>query len=99
MRGDCWLEEFGPYQCEGVESAVLVRPNEARVACHIGGENGGQSAFDAFRGQSGAPQTARAEKIIGLRPILRVNARAGSPFGEESGVSRPTKRPNCHSRA
>ena len=33
----------------------LVRAHQARVAGHIGGENGGQLAFDAFRCQAVLP--------------------------------------------
>jgi len=35
---------------------LLVRAHETRIAGHIGGENGGQLAFDPFRRQSGAPK-------------------------------------------
>jgi hypothetical protein len=34
----------------------LIGPHQPAVSGHICGENGGQPAFDAFRGQSGAPQ-------------------------------------------
>jgi hypothetical protein len=39
--------------------AFLVRTHQARIAHHIGGENGGQLAFHAIHGQSGAPQPRR----------------------------------------
>src|SRR6266853_3682817 len=34
----------------------LIGPHQPAVSGHICGENGGQPAFDAFRGQSGAPK-------------------------------------------
>jgi hypothetical protein len=36
-------------------STFLIGTRKARVACHIGRENGGQPAFDAFRGQRVLP--------------------------------------------
>jgi len=41
--------------------AFLVGAHQPAVTGHIGGENGGQPAFNACHGQSGAPGTAWAE--------------------------------------
>jgi hypothetical protein len=63
-----------------------------RATGDLRGENGGQPPFDAFRGQSGAPN--RMGLFI-LKPILTVDAGAGIPFwrGGRSGsflATRPT---------
>jgi hypothetical protein len=59
---------------------LLVRAHQARVAYHIRGENGGQLAFDAFRGQSGAPQTRGPKRSSALGRILPLRARSAIPF-------------------
>jgi len=58
-------------------SAFLIRAHKTRVARHIGGEDGGQSAFDAFRGQSGAPQPHGPNK--------RLSALVGHSNGKHEG--------------
>jgi hypothetical protein len=52
---DLGIGQLAPECLQPGEGSVFVRAHETRVAGHIGGENGGQPAFDAFRGQSGAP--------------------------------------------
>ena len=44
MRGDGWLKLLDPYSLEGLESTVLVHPDQARVARHIGGKDRGKTA-------------------------------------------------------
>ena len=46
--------------------AFLVRAHQARIARHIGGENGGQPAFDALRSQSGAPEPHGPNRLSAL---------------------------------
>jgi hypothetical protein len=60
--------------------SLLVRSHQARVARHIGGKDGGLPAFDASRGQSGAPQPHGPNKLSALRTILTVKATAAIPF-------------------
>ena len=45
----------------------LVGAHKTRIPRHVSGEDSGQLAFDAFRGQSGAPQPHGPEWIIGSR--------------------------------
>jgi hypothetical protein len=80
MRGDGWLKLLDPYSLKGLESTVLVHPDQARVARHIGGKNGGQPAFDAFRGQAALPYRMGRLDYRLPRRTLTVNARAGIPF-------------------
>ena len=59
---------------------ILVCSHQPCVACDIGGENGGQPAFDVSQGQSGAPnRMGRVDYRLSDR-ILTVNARAGISF-------------------
>jgi hypothetical protein len=56
-----------------VDRALALNPSyahghETRVARHIGGENGGQPAFDAFRGQSGPLQPHGPNGSSALKP-------------------------------
>ena len=59
MLFDLGINQIAEMRLEAVVSPLLVLAHQARVACHIGGENGGQPAFDASRGQGGAPQPRR----------------------------------------
>jgi hypothetical protein len=45
----------------------LIQAHQAGVARHISGEDGGQPAFDAFRGQSGAPKPHGPTGLSALR--------------------------------
>jgi hypothetical protein len=51
------------------DRATVTNTERFRFASarHIGGENGGQPAFDAFRGQSGAPQPHGPNRSSALR--------------------------------
>src|ERR1700730_9103996 len=50
------------------QGPLLAGTHEPAVPRDVRGENGGQPAFDACDGQSGAPSTAWAEWIIGPHP-------------------------------
>ena len=56
------------------ERPLLVRAHQARIARHIGGENGGQPAVDAFRGQSGAPEPQGPNRLSALGAHCTVKA-------------------------
>ena len=43
MRGDLRIDQLGPYRLEALESTAFVRPDQARVANHIGGEDCGET--------------------------------------------------------
>src|ERR1700674_926088 len=77
---DFWVNQFAPMRLQPRERPFLVGTHEPAVTSDIGGENGGQPAFDAFRGQSGAPnRVGRIDhRRFGL--ILRVNAGGRIPF-------------------
>ncbi len=62
---------------------LLIRTHQTRVARHIGDENSGQLAIDAFRGQSGAPKPHGPNKLSALG--AHSNSKRvewHSPFGE-----------------
>jgi len=61
MLLDLRIDQLLEMRLEPLVGALLVLAHQARVARHIGGENGGQPAFDASRGQGGAPGTAWAD--------------------------------------
>src|SRR6516164_3782504 len=56
MFRDLRIYQLTEVSLEAFVCTFLVHAHQPRVACHIGGENGGQPTFDTFRGQSGAPQ-------------------------------------------
>jgi hypothetical protein len=55
MLLDLRIDQLPKMRPEASVRALLVGAHKPAVTSHIGGENGGQPAFDAFRGQSGAP--------------------------------------------
>src|SRR5712671_513551 len=63
---DFRIRQLAPNRLQPRKGALFVRAHKPRVARHIGGENGGQPAFDAFRGQSGAPQPHGPNKLSAL---------------------------------
>ena len=67
MLLDLRIRQLAPKRLQARESPFLIGAHKPRVACHIGGENGGQLAFDAFRGQSGIPQPHGPNKLSALR--------------------------------
>ena len=58
---DFGIRQLAPKRLQPREGIFLVGAHKPAVPRDIGGENGGQPAFNAFRGQSGAPPTAWAE--------------------------------------
>src|SRR6202023_2787646 len=52
---DFGIRQLAPKRFEPRKGSLLVGTHEPAVTSDIGGENGGQPPFDAFRGQSGAP--------------------------------------------
>jgi hypothetical protein len=65
---DLGIGQLAPECLQPGEGSVFVRAHETRVASHIGGENGGQPAFDAFRGQSGPLQPHGPNGSSALKP-------------------------------
>jgi hypothetical protein len=57
MRGDLRIEQLGPNSLEALESTTLVRPNQPRVARHIGGEDRGETAGLAYDGSPAAKRS------------------------------------------
>jgi hypothetical protein len=47
---DFGISEFASVRLEGGERAFLVRPYEARIADHVGGEDSSETALGAFFG-------------------------------------------------
>src|SRR6516162_4850168 len=44
MSGDLRIEQLSLYRLEPLEGTALVHPDQARVTCHIGSEDGGEAA-------------------------------------------------------
>ena len=65
MLLDFGVGQLTPESLEPRKRPFLIYSHQARVPRHIGGENGGQPAFDAFRGQKRCSPTAWAEWTIG----------------------------------
>ena len=43
---DLWIDELAAMRLEALQRPFLVRAHQPRVACHIGGEDRGETAFD-----------------------------------------------------
>jgi hypothetical protein len=54
MLADLWIDQGAPARLESGQGAFLVLPHQTRVTRHVGGEDGGQLAFDAL-GRHGKP--------------------------------------------
>ena len=52
MLGDLGINQFSPMCLQPCKRPFLVRTHEPAVTDDVRGENGGQLAFDAFRGQA-----------------------------------------------
>jgi hypothetical protein len=55
MFANFGVDQFAPMRLHLRERAFLVGAHEPAVPRDVRGENGGQPALDAFRGQSGTP--------------------------------------------
>jgi hypothetical protein len=58
---DLGIRQLAPQRFQARQSAFLVGTHQSAVTGDIRGENGGQPAFDASRGQSGAPRPHEQE--------------------------------------
>ena len=88
MLFDLRIDQFAQMRLEAFVRSFLVRSHQARIARHIGGENGGQPAFDAFQGETAPNRVGRTGyRLSGL--ILTVNAEAGILFWR--GTVHPVK--------
>ena len=63
---DLWIGQLAPKRFQPFVRSLLIRSHQARVARHIRGENGSQPAFEASRGQSGAPQPHGPNRLSAL---------------------------------
>jgi hypothetical protein len=61
MLGDLRIDEPPVQRFASLVRAFFVRPHQPRIACHIGGEDRGQPAFDTSRGQERRSQPHGAE--------------------------------------
>jgi hypothetical protein len=55
MFDDFGVDQFAPMRLQPRQSPFLIRTHEPAVTGDVRGENGGQLAFDAFRGQTVLP--------------------------------------------
>src|SRR6516165_12064365 len=66
MGGYRWLEEFGSYRLESLERTGLVRPDQTRVASHIGSKDRSETASCSH--SSGIPAFRRpAKRVVSSR--------------------------------
>jgi hypothetical protein len=77
---DFRIDQLPKVRPEASVSALLIRTHETRIARHISAENGGRPAFDALRGQSGAPKPLGRMGYRLWTANLMVNRRAGISF-------------------
>ena len=77
---DFGIGQLAPKRLQPRKSSLLVGTHEPAVTSDIGGKNRGQLAFDASRGQGGAPQPHGPNRLTALRRTLLPRARAGMPF-------------------
>ena len=55
MFGDFGVDQLAPMRFQPRQGVFFVGLHQPAAACNVRGENGGQPAFDALPGQSGAP--------------------------------------------
>jgi hypothetical protein len=80
VLSDFGIDQFAPMRLEARKRPFLVGTYKPTVTGYIGGENGGQPAFDAFRGQSGTPRPQGRNRLSALEPILTVNEWSSIPL-------------------
>ena len=68
MLADLRVDKFAAMRLEALVCAFFVGTHQPAIASNIGGEDGGQPAFDASRGQSGAPKPHRPKRLSALEP-------------------------------
>jgi hypothetical protein len=44
MLADLWLDQLSEVRLEPFVRALLIHPHQARIPCHVGGEDGGEAA-------------------------------------------------------
>ncbi len=71
----------------------LIGPHEPAVIRHIRSENGGQPAFDAFRGQGGALQPHGSNRLSTPTRSLTLRETAGIHFRCSGNFARGDRRP------
>jgi hypothetical protein len=82
MLGDLGINQFAPVRLQPRESPFLVGTHEPAVTRDIRGKNGGQLAFSAFRGQSGALQPRGPNGSSALSTFYAQGPRLPFSFGE-----------------
>jgi len=79
MCGDRRIDQLGQDRLESLEGTVLIRPDQARVPRHIGGEDCSQTAGAGhFVGESRPPE-ADIHGVLVKRPVLGSSPRLGCP--------------------
>src|ERR1700730_18457980 len=93
MFGDLRIDQFAPMRLQPRKRPFLVRTHEPAVTRDIRGKNGGQLAFDAFRGQGCLPPHGpNGSSAIGA--FYALGPRLPFSFGETacSGSPRSVRR-------
>ena len=80
MRGERRIHQLGQDLLESLEGTVLVRRDQARVACYIGGEDSSEMSGDRhFVGKS-CTSEADIHGFLVKRPVLRGAPRLDCPL-------------------
>src|ERR1700738_2858634 len=87
MLGNLRIDQFAAMRPQPCQRPFLVRAHEPAVTGDIRGKNGGQLAFDAFRGQSGLPPHG-PNGSSALSAFYALGPRLPFPFGGIAGLSR-----------
>jgi hypothetical protein len=66
VLGDFRIDDLTAERLQALERPFLVGPHQARVARHVGGEDRGKPAIDAFGSQSGVPQPHGPKRLSAL---------------------------------
>ena len=82
MLGDLGINQFEPMHLEPRKGPFLVGTHEPAVTRDIRGENGGQLAFNAFRGQGGALQPRGPNRSSALSASYPQRPRLPFSFGK-----------------
>jgi hypothetical protein len=74
MRSDAWINQLAANCSKSLQSAALVCPDQPRVADHISGEDGGETAGLAHFSSPAAKRKpdASSSRCSGLRKGLTV---------------------------
>src|SRR5260370_38041353 len=81
MLGNLGIDQFAAVRLQPSKRPFLVGTHKPTVTCDVRGKNGGQLAFDAFRGQGGALQPRGPNGSSALSASYALGPRLPFSFG------------------